>query len=109
MKRNKFKIKVGDSVKVLLGKDKGREGNIERIYPKKKMVIVAGVNLSKKHVKGNQSGLKAGIYDIPKPLFVSKVAVICPNCHRATKIKTVLEKKEINRYCKKCNKRLVKG
>ena len=101
-----MKLRVGDNIKVVLGKDKGREGKVEKVYPKENSVLVTGVNLYKKHVKGNQGGVKAGIYDIPRALNVAKVALICPNCKKITRIKVVKEKNEINRFCKKCNKKI---
>lgn len=101
-----MKLKIGDNIKVVAGKDKGREGKIEKLLPKKNAVLVTGINLYKKHVKGNQGGVKSGIYDIPRPLNIAKVAIICPNCKKITKIKIVKEKNEINRYCRKCKKKI---
>lgn len=101
-----MKLKVGDNIKVVLGKDKGREGKIEKIFPKKNLCLVTAINLYKKHVKSNQGGVKAGIYDIPRPLNVAKVSLVCPNCKKLTRIKIVKEKSEINRYCRKCKKKI---
>ena len=101
-----MKLKTGDNIKVMAGKDKGREGKIEKLLPKKNSVLVTGVNLYKKHIKGNQGGVKAGIYDIPRPLNVAKVSLICSNCKKVTRIKIVKEKSEISRFCKKCNKKI---
>jgi len=101
-----MKLRIGDNIKVMAGKDKGREGKIEKLLPKSNSVLVTGVNLYKKHVKGNQGGVKAGIYDIPRPLNVAKVSLICPVCKKITRIKIVKEKSEINRFCKKCNKKI---
>lgn len=101
-----MKLKIGDTIKVVLGKDKGREGKIEKLLPKKNSVVVTGVNLYKKHVKGNQGGVKSGIYDIPRPLNVSKVAIICSSCKKITRVKVVKIKNEINRFCKKCKKKI---
>src|SRR3989339_1175847 len=101
-----MKLRVGDNIKVMIGKDKGREGKIEKLLPKSNSVLVTGVNLYKKHVKGNQGGVKAGIYDIPRALNVAKVALICPNCKKITRVKIVREKNEINRFCKKCEKKI---
>lgn len=102
-----MKLKIGDNIKVMIGKDKGREGKIEKLLPKSNSVLVTGVNLYKKHVKGNQGGVKAGIYDIPRPLNVAKVSMVCPVCKKITRIKIVKEKSEINRFCKKCGKKIV--
>ncbi|QQS38960.1 50S ribosomal protein L24 [Candidatus Woesebacteria bacterium] len=106
-----FKFKVGDKVKILSGKDKGKEGKIEKVFPKKFSVLIAGVNIYKKHVKGQSasSGQKAGIYEIPRPLPVSKIMLICPKTKKLTKIgfKTINGKKV--RYSKKGGQALVAG
>ena len=102
-----IKLKIGDTVKVLAGKDKGREGKIEKIFPKKEKVLVPGVNIYKKHVKGAQ-GQKGGIYDIPRPLPFSKVALICPKCKKATRVGFNVLKDEKVRMCKKCKKEVDK-
>jgi large subunit ribosomal protein L24 len=98
-----LKLKVGDKVKVLSGKDKGRTGKIEKIFPKKGTLIVPGLNVYKKHVKGFQ-GQKGGIYEIPRPLALGKVALVCPKCKKATRVgfRTTDNTKE--RVCKKCGR-----
>ena len=100
-----MKLKAGDKVKVLLGKDKGREGKIEKIFPKKGTVLIPEINIFKKHVKG-QEGQKGGIYDIPRPLVASKVALVCPKCKKITRVgyKMIDDKKV--RICKKCGKEI---
>lgn len=99
------KFKVGDTVKVLLGKDKGREGKIEKIFFKKQKVLVADLNIYKKHVKG-QSGRKGGVYDVPRPLPFSKIGVICQKCKKTTKIGFKLVGNDKVRICKKCGKKI---
>ena len=100
-----MKIKKGDKVKVLLGKDRGKEGTVEYVLAKKSRVFVGGVNLYKRHVRktGNAEG---GIIDIPKSLNVSNVGLICPNCKKITRIGFKLEKGIKTRICKKCQKEI---
>jgi large subunit ribosomal protein L24 len=98
-----LKIKKGDKVKVLMGKDKGREGEVEKIILSKGKVVVPSVNIYKKHVKGTQ-GQKGGIYDVPRPLLFSKVAVICPKCKKATRIGFKTVSGEKLRVCRKCGR-----
>ncbi len=98
-----LKIKVGDKLKVTQGKDKGREGKVERVLPKKSAVVIEGVNMYKKHVKGFQ-GQKGGIYDISRPLNLAKVALICPSCKKQTRVGYRLEKTYKKRICRKCGK-----
>jgi large subunit ribosomal protein L24 len=100
-----LKLKKGDKVKILMGKDKGREGEIERIVPKKGTIIVPGINMYKKHVKGSQ-GQKGGIYDIPRAMKFGKVALICPKCKVATRIGFRMAGEEKVRVCAKCQKEI---
>ena len=104
-----YKFQVGDKVKITSGRDKGKEGKIERIFPKNFTVLVPRVNIYKKHVKGQSaaSGQKGGIYDIPRPLPVSKIALICPKTKKPTRVgfKTVNGKKV--RYSKRGGQNLV--
>lgn len=98
-----MKIKKGDTVKITAGKDKGREGKVEMVLPRVNAVVVPEVNMYKKHVKGQQ-GQKGGMYDIPRPLNVAKVALICPNCKKVTRVGYSIVKDEKLRICRKCNK-----
>lgn len=100
------KIKVGDKVKVTAGKDKGRKGVVEKVLLKKGKVLIPGINMYKKHVKGFQ-GQKGGIYDIPRPLPFANVALLCPKCKKPTRVGFRLAGNEKVRVCKKCNKEIV--
>lgn len=100
-----MKFKTGDNIKITAGKDKGREGKIEKVFPKASKVLVAGVNLYKKHVKGFQ-GQKGGIYDIPRPLDLGKIALICPKCKKVTRIGFLKKADKKVRICKKCRKEI---
>ena len=100
-----MKFKVNDSVKVILGKDKGRVGKIEKILPREGKALVEGVNLYKKHVKAFGS-VKAGIYDVPRPISLSKLALICPECKKTTRVGFRLIGDKKVRVCKKCTKEI---
>lgn len=100
------KLKIGDTVKILQGKDSGREGKIEKIFPKKGKVLIPELNIYKKHVKGFQ-GQKGGIYDIPRPISISKVALLCPKCKKPTRVGIRIDKDEKVRICKKCKRQLL--
>ena len=100
-----IKLKKGDKVKVMSGKDKGREGKIEKVIPQKGLVLLPGINIYKKHVKGSQ-GQKGGIYDIPRPLPISKVALVCPKCKKTTRVGWRVVENEKERVCKKCQKQI---
>ena len=71
-----MKIKVGDSVLVLAGKDKGKTGRVIETMAKKDKVVVEGINMVKKHVKPNRTNETGGIFDIEAPIHVSNVKKI---------------------------------
>jgi large subunit ribosomal protein L24 len=97
-----MKIQKGDTVKVMLGKDSGREGEVIRSIPKKSQVIVKGLNLYKKHVKPSQ-GSKGGIIEKERALTVSKVILICPSCKKTTRVAYQVDKTGAKyRICRKC-------
>jgi large subunit ribosomal protein L24 len=105
-----MKIKKGDLVLVISGKWRGKTGKVLRAFPKKMKILVEGVNLVKKHQRPRKEGEKGQIIEVPKPLSVSKVKLICPHCKKATRvgflIKKEKEKKEKVRVCKKCEKEI---
>jgi large subunit ribosomal protein L24 len=103
----KIKLKKGDQVKILFGKDKGKKAKIEKVFPKTGMVLLPGINLVKKHVKPQGEGKPGGIIEMPKPIASSKVALICPRCHQPTRVglKPGKESKKI-RICRKCQQTL---
>lgn len=103
--KSKIKIKKGDKVKVLLGKDRGKEGKVEKVMGKKGKIFVERVNLYKRHVKKMQDR-EGGIIEIPKPLDISNVALICPNCKKVTRVGYNMDGGVKMRMCKKCGKEI---
>lgn len=100
-----MKIRKGDKVKILLGKDRGKEGQVEYVMGKESKVFVGGANLYKRHVK-KYKDMQGGIVDLPKPLNVSNVALICPNCNQVSRVGYSLAGNEKIRICKKCKKEI---
>lgn len=98
----KIKLKKGDKVKILSGKDKGKEGKIEKVYRKAKKVLILGVNLYKRHLKKNPETKQGGIVEVPRPLPSCRVILICPKCGKTTRIGYKIEKNKKIRICKKC-------
>lgn len=96
-----LKFKLKDKVRVLSGKDKGREGNIEKILPQEKKAVVAGINIYKRHLKGGGEQ-KAGIYEVPRPIALSKLMLICPKCNKETRVGFKIIDGNKYRFCKKC-------
>jgi large subunit ribosomal protein L24 len=75
-----LKIKKGDRVVVLSGKDRGKSGTVMRVLPKDNKVIVEGVNVAKKHQRAVRATMQAGIIDRDMPIPVSNVALLCSSC-----------------------------
>lgn len=101
-----MKLIKGDEVKIVLGKDKGKSGKIEKIFSKTGKVLVEGINQYKRHIKARTQGQKSEIVTITKPLPVSNVAYICPKCKKITRIGYTLEKDTKIRVCRKCDAKL---
>jgi len=97
-----MKIKKGDKVKILIGKDRGREGTVEVVLAKEKKVLVAGLNIYKKHTKPTKEGEKGGIIEKSRPIDIAKVALICPKCQQPTRVGYQVTGGEKQRICKKC-------
>lgn len=99
-----MKLKVGDKVIITKGKDRGREGVVEKIFPKIGKVIVPGLNVYKKHRKpvGGQEG---GIIEFSRPYPISSVSLICPLCKKKTRVGYRLTKDgQKKRICRKCKR-----
>ena len=99
------KIKKGDKVKVILGKDSGREGSVDKVLGKVNKVIVGGVNIYKRSVK-KMGETQGGIIDLVKPVNISNVVLICPNCGKPTRVGFKVEKDTKIRVCKKSGKEI---
>jgi large subunit ribosomal protein L24 len=97
-----MKILKGDKVKVLIGKDKGREGEVVKSFPKKSSVVVQNLNMFKKHIKPSQNHA-GSIIEKERPLHISKVALICPECKKTTRVGYKIDQSGAKyRICKKC-------
>jgi len=81
-----MKIKKGDRVVVLKGKDRGKEGTVMRVLPTEGKVIVDGVNVAKKHQKPTKSTMQGGIIDKDMPIDASNVAIVSPKDGKATRV-----------------------
>lgn len=106
-----MKIHKNDKVKILTGKDKGKTGKVIQAFCKddKNKVVVEGVNLLKKNIKPSGEGQKGQIIELPAPLNVSNIKLICPKCDKAVRVnykilKSNDEKTEFRkvRICNKC-------
>jgi large subunit ribosomal protein L24 len=96
-----MKLKKGDEVIILAGKDLGRRGTITRVFPDSDRIIVDGMNMVKKHQKPTRATMQGGIIDKEMPLHVSNVALLCKDCG-ATRIGYRLTDSGKVRVCRKC-------
>ncbi len=97
-----MKIHKNDKVKIIKGKDRGKEGVIDRVYPKWDKVLIVGVNLFKRHLKPRAEGQKGQIVEAPRPMSISNVALICPKCKMVTRVGYRTGKEKKVRICAKC-------
>lgn len=96
-------IKKGDTVKVVSGRDRGKQGKVLLVFPQDGKAIVEKVNFIKKHLKPNRTNPQGGIQEKESAIKLSKIQVICPKCHKNTRIgHKILGDKEKVRLCKKC-------
>ena len=103
MSRPKLHVKKGDMVKVTTGKDKGKEGEILKVFPDESRVIVEGVNIISKHVRPTQDNPQGGIAEKEAPVHSSNVMLVCQGCGEASRTgKKILDNGEKVRYCKNC-------
>lgn len=100
---NKIHVKSGDTVKVISGSEKGKEGKVVAVSPKEGKVIVEGVNMVSKHVKPRQAGQQGGIIKTEGAMYACKVQLVCPKCKAAVRVGVkVNEDGSKARVCKKC-------
>jgi len=104
-----MKIKKGDTILVITGKDRKKTGKVVQVFPKVNKIMVDGLNIVKKHVKPKKSGEKGQKVEVPRPFSVSNVKLICPKCKKPTRIGYSLVKKGKEkkvRVCKKCKQEI---
>lgn len=101
-----MRIKKGDTVKVIQGKEKGKTGKVLKTLPKADRILVEGLNLYKKNMKPKKQGEKGQIITLPRTMNVSNTMLVCPACGKATRIGAVVENDKKVRICKKCDARI---
>jgi len=99
-----LKIKKGDNVEVLSGKDKGKRGKVIKILSAGAKAVVEGLNVRKKTMRRAQrGGQKGSIIDVFSPMPISKIALVCPECGKRTRVGFRLSAESKLRFCRKCN------
>ena len=101
-----MKIKRGDRVQVLSGKDRGKTGEVTKVLPKQNRVLVAGVNIAKRHTRVQGSTMQGGIIDKDMPLSASNVALICSKDGPTRARFEIGDNGEKRRVCAKCGSEL---
>ena len=97
-----MRIKKGDNVKILRGKDRGRIGKVLRVFPADNKVVVENINLVKKHRKARRAGEQSERVEIAMPINVANVQFVCPKCSKPSRLgKKIIDGKNV-RVCKKC-------
>jgi large subunit ribosomal protein L24 len=100
-----MKLKKGDKVQVITGKDLGKQGEVTRVFRERNKVIVDGINVAKRHQKSTKATMQGGIIDKDMPIHVSNVAIVCSTCG-PTRIGYRFDGPDKVRVCRKCGKDL---
>lgn len=96
-----MRLKKGDEVVITSGKDKGKKGKIEAVFPQKSLVFLPGLNIFKRHVKRRDEKNPGGILSLSRPISIANVALLCPKCKKPTRLGMKLGR-EKERICRKC-------
>ena len=99
---NKVHVKTGDTVVILSGKDKGKQGEVLQVSPKENKVIVKDCNMVTKHVKPRKQGEPGGIVKAEGAMYVAKVQLVCPKCKKAVRVGHKIDGDKKVRVCTKC-------
>ncbi|PJE64878.1 MAG: 50S ribosomal protein L24 [Candidatus Ryanbacteria bacterium CG10_big_fil_rev_8_21_14_0_10_43_42] len=97
-----MRIKKGDNVLVIAGKERGKTGVVSRALPDDNTIIIEGLNTRKRHVKPRRAGQKGEIAEFSAPMHVSNIQLICHVCGKKTRIGYEIKGSEKRRVCKKC-------
>lgn len=106
-----MKIKKGDKVKLIAGKDKGKTGKVLQVFSTRKLASIEGLNLLIKHMRPRKQGEQGQRIEFPAPMNISNLVLICPKCSKPTKVgykyvesgEEGKKKKKKFRVCKKCD------
>lgn len=101
-----MKIKKGDAVIIIKGKERSKIGKVTKSLPADNKVIISGINVLKKHSKPTRKNPQGGIIDLHAPISVSNVMIICPRCNKTTRVSYKVHGKSKTRICKKCHESL---
>src|SRR6185295_2234800 len=97
-----MKIKKGDKVQIVSGKDRGKSGTVLHVFPERDRISFEGINVYKKRVRPKRQGQKGETVAVARPLAASNVMLLCPSCGKPTRIGAKVEGGRKSRVCKKC-------
>jgi len=101
-----MKIKKGDMVLIISGKDRGKKGKILKTFPAEHKILVEGINLRRKHQRSKRTGEKGQIVTLPAPINISNAKLICPKCGKSARIGYKIVENKKYRICKKCGQEI---
>ena len=101
-----MKLKKGDNVLVVSGKDRGKKAKILEVFPKERKVIIEGINTHKKHRKPRRQGQKGEVVEVAAPIDASNVKLVCAKCAKPTRVGYKLSAEKKFRVCKKCGEEI---
>ncbi|KKP98729.1 MAG: 50S ribosomal protein L24 [Parcubacteria group bacterium GW2011_GWD2_38_12] len=97
-----MKIKKEDNILIMIGKDKGKQAKVSKVYPMKNMIVAEGINIKKKHQGPKKQGQKGSIIQFPAPFNASNAMLVCPKCSKPTRVGYKISEGGKARVCKKC-------
>jgi large subunit ribosomal protein L24 len=97
-----MKMKTGDNIIMIAGKDRGRKGKVIRTFPSKGKIVVEGMNIRKKHVRARKQGEKGQVAHMPGPFDISNAMFFCEHCKKGVKVGYTMSENTKQRVCKKC-------
>ena len=107
--QKRIRIRKGDEVVVLAGKDRGKRGKVQEVRLGDRVaVLVGGINIVKRHTKANPgANVKGGVIEQPAPLALGKVMLVCPHCAKPTRVGHRIAEGAKERFCKRCGEAIV--
>jgi len=99
----KPRIRKGDTVRILLGKDRGKSAKVMTVFPQEGRIIVEGIQMAKKHIRPRKTGEKGQRVSIATPFDLSNAQLVCPSCKKGTRVGIVRGEEGRQRVCRKCD------
>ena len=106
--QERVRIRKGDDIVVLTGKDRGKRGKVAEVHAQQRSVVVTGINIVKRHSRANPAkNEKGGIIEQPAALAIGKVMLLCPHCGKPTRVGHREADDAKERFCKRCGEAIV--